>query len=333
MKRRTFIKKGFVLTAAGFLITPFWLAKLQTFGRTPTISAVKPEPLLWKKEDINIAWLGHSTVLINFFGTTILTDPVLFERVGIYILGLTIGPSRYSSPALTIDEFPKPDLVLLSHAHMDHMDYETLLALTDKYPAELNCLTAKNTKDVIEELNWKSLEEIDWNDEINFLDLHIKALEVKHFGWRYPWERDRSKGYFNNGRSYNAYLIEKKGKIVLFGGDTSYTQKFREAKLENVEIAIMPIGAYRPWKWNHCNPEEALYMADEHIRAKYFVPIHCNTFKQGIEPIDEPIRWLNESKGSYGLTVAIGAIGETLTLTNGTHLAPNDIISEQDNSE
>ena len=319
VKRRYFIKKSFVLSAGAVISAPLISNKLQAFAHSPATPSAKPDPLSWKSEDINIAWVGHATVLINFYGTFILTDPILFDRVGIYLWGLIIGPSRHTHPALTIDEIPKPDLVLLSHAHMDHMDYKTLLALTEKFPGQLDCLTAYNTRDVIEELNWKSLLEIDWNEEIGIHDIHIRAIEVKHFGWRFPWEHDRSRGYFKDGRSYNAYLIEKEGKKILFGGDTAYTQKFREAKLMDIDVAIMPIGAYRPWKWNHCNPEEALFMADEHIKAKYFVPIHCNTFKQGIEPLDEPLRWLHESKDSYGLTVGVSAIGQTLTLTNGTN--------------
>ena len=51
---------------------------------------------------VTLAWLGHSTVLINFFGVTILTDPVLFPRVGIRLPGITIGPKRLTAPALRV---------------------------------------------------------------------------------------------------------------------------------------------------------------------------------------------------------------------------------------
>jgi len=186
VKRRYFIKKSFVLSAVALISAPLISNKPQAFAHSPTTPSAKPDPLSWKSEDINIAWIGHATVVINFFGTIILTDPILFDRVGIYLWGLIIGPSRHTHPALTIDEIPKPDLVLLSHAHMDHMDYKTLLALTEKFPGQLDCLTAYNTRDVIEELNWKSLLEIDWNEEIGIHDIHIRAIEVKHFGWRFP---------------------------------------------------------------------------------------------------------------------------------------------------
>ena len=83
---------------------------------------------------------------------------------------------------------------------------------------------------------------------------------------------------------------------------------------DGVDVAIMPIGAYNPWKKNHCNPEEALKMASEELKAKYFIPIHCCTFRQGLEPIEEPISWLNNSIKNYNIKLGIDKIGETFTL-------------------
>ena len=100
----------------------------------------------------------------------------------------------------------------------------------------------------------------------------------------------------------------------MFGGDTAFHEKFLPAKDEGIDIAIMPIGAYQPWKWNHCNPEEALIMASLHLKAKYFIPIHCHTFKQGTEPIEQPLSWLIESAAFYEIDLGIKKIGETFTL-------------------
>ena len=159
MNRRKFIR-NISLASAGFL---FVSEKLQA-KQPPSLPNFKPDPSSWKSDEINIAWIGHATVLINFYGTTILTDPVLFERVGVSIFGMTFGPSRFTHPALTVDEIPKPDIILLSHAHMDHMDYETLSTIVGNYPNEIDCITAYNTADVIAELECKSLKEIDWNE-------------------------------------------------------------------------------------------------------------------------------------------------------------------------
>lgn len=309
MNRRRFIR-NVSLTTAGFL---FLTEKIQAKA-PPVYSTDKPDPANWKNNEINIAWIGHSTVLINFFGTIILTDPVFYERIGVSIFGMTFGPSRFTHPALTVNEIPKPDIILLSHAHMDHMDYESLSSITDLYPQNIDCLTAYNTADVIAELEWKTLQEIDWNQSIDLNGINFSALEVKHFGWRYPWEKDRSNGYIQDGRSYNAIIIEKNGKKILFGGDTAYHELFKETKKKKIDVAIMPIGAYQPWRKNHCNPEEALIMASQHIGAKYFIPIHTKTFKQGTEPIDEPLNWLNDSINKYEIELGLDDIGKTFTL-------------------
>ena len=86
----------------------------------------KPNPANWSNTQVTLAWIGHATVLINFFGIKILTDPVLFPRIGIRLPGFTIGPKRLTAPALQFRELPPIDLILLSHAHFDHFDLRTL---------------------------------------------------------------------------------------------------------------------------------------------------------------------------------------------------------------
>ena len=277
------------------------------------VPASRPNVDRWKDNEINIAWIGHATVLINFYGKIILTDPVFFEAVGVYIEGYIFGPRRASLPALLLDEIPKPDIVLLSHAHMDHMDYKTLKALTEKFPNELDCVVAYNTKDVVEEFKWNSLQEVDWEQSIKLNGVRFKGIEVKHFGWRYPGEKDRSAGYIDDGRSFNGFIMERDGKKILFGGDTTFTDKFKKQKDEKVDIAIMPIGSYKPWRKYHCTPEEALVMAEYYIGAKYFIPIHTKTFDRR-DMIYEPLKWLARSSKNYEMQVGLWDIGETFTL-------------------
>ncbi len=308
MKRRSFLKKGALLSLSTAFV-PSFLPGGPGLNATPAV--LRPAVEEWKENQINIAWIGHATVLINFYGKVIITDPVLLNSIGIYMFGFTYGPRRINPPALDIDEIPKPDLVLLSHAHMDHMDYLTLAEISDKYPGEVDCITAYNTADVIGDLDWKSLHEMDWGDTYSLPGMHFKALEVKHFGWRFPWERDRSKGFFKDGRSFNAYVIERNGKRILFGGDTAFTDKFKKSG-EKVDIAIMPIGAYNPWVHAHCNPEEALQMAKE-MDAKVIIPIHFNTFLQGWEPRDEPMKRLLAAKDQFAMNVGVTEIGGTFT--------------------
>lgn len=315
MDRRKFLKSS-AIAVAGSLILPPGL--LKAMNASPSVAdMIRPSstPKLekWGDDEINIAWIGHATVLINFYGKFILTDPVFFEAVGLYLDGYILGPKRASLPALMLEDIPKPDVVLLSHAHMDHMDYKTLKALTEKYPGQLDCIVAYNTKDVIENLKWKSISVADWDERINLNGINFKGVEVQHHGWRYPGEKDRLGGHFYDGRSCNAFIMERYEKKILFGGDTTFTEKFRKHRDENVDIAIMPIGAYKPWRKYHCTPEEALVMAEYHLGAKYFVPMHTKTFDRA-EMIYEPLEWLAKSSKHYQMKVGLWDIGETFTL-------------------
>jgi L-ascorbate metabolism protein UlaG (beta-lactamase superfamily) len=314
MDRRKFIRNSSLAAIGSVIIPPQFMKGIKAASVENMIKpAANPNVDRWKDNEINIAWIGHATVLINFFGKYILTDPVFFEAVGVYFEGYIFGPKRASLPALMLDEIPKPDVVLISHAHMDHMDYKTLKALTERYPNELDCVVAYNTKDVIDELKWKSLQEVDWDQRISLNGINFKGVEVDHFGWRYPGERDRSGGHFKDGRSFNAFIIERYGKKIHFGGDTTFTDKLKKHRNENVDIAIMPVGAYKPWRKYHCTPEEALVMAEYHLGAKYFIPIHTKTFDSG-EMIYEPLNWLNKSINNYEIKLGLNDIGETFTL-------------------
>ncbi len=308
MNRKSFLKKS-LIAASALLFIPVLDKTGNTHAEAITAPDAKPEPHLWKSTDIDLAWIGHSTVLINFFGVKILTDPILFQRVGVYFLGTTLGQSRYTYPALTPDEMIQPDIILLSHAHLDHMDYHSLLFLTEKFPGQIACITAKNTSDVIDDLKWKSLQELDWNETASSNGIHFKAIEVPHFGFRFPWEKDRSRGDWN-GRSFNAYAMELNGKRIVFGGDTAYTENFKKAGFSHVDVAMMPIGAYNPWHRVHATPEESLTMA-QHMNTEYIVPVHFYTFRQGQEPITEPLTRLKASADNYNVKIGWDTIGGT----------------------
>src|SRR5947199_9396269 len=67
-----------------------------------------------------LAFLGHSTVLIELEGVRILTDPVLFDRVTVLRRMVTpVDPAMYAAI----------DAVLLSHLHLDHFDLASLRLL------------------------------------------------------------------------------------------------------------------------------------------------------------------------------------------------------------
>ncbi|MBS1561971.1 MAG: MBL fold metallo-hydrolase [Bacteroidetes bacterium] len=272
---------------------------------TPDLTEVRGNGL-WS------CWIGHSTVLINFFGTWILTDPVLFDAYGLSILGLTIGPRRLHQPALTLDQIPTPDLIILSHAHLDHMDRRTLSALAERDPDKIDVITAMNTSDVIEDIPFRSTEELDWCDTTTIHGIELQALRVKHNGWRMPGEACRAAGQHRTGRSYNGYLLEKNGVRLVFGGDTAFTPAFKDIR-KPIDVAFMPIGAYDPFPDTHCTPEESLAMA-EMMSARYMFPIHHATFKQSEEPMSEPMHRLLKALRTSTSSLALHTVGQSFHL-------------------
>jgi L-ascorbate metabolism protein UlaG (beta-lactamase superfamily) len=263
-----------------------------------------PQPEKWDNNAITASWLGHSTVLMNFFGLTVLTDPVLFRRVGADLGVGTVGPKRLVAPALTPDQLPHIDLVLMSHAHMDHFDVPTV----NQLPEITKAVTAKATGDLFSYTHIKDAKELAWGEKTTVKtrsgDIGVEAFEVKHWGAR--WRRDTYRGY-------NGYVLEREGKKVIFGGDTALTDTFRPLRGRGpYELAIMPIGAYQPWVCSHCTPEQSLGMAND-AGAKYFLPIHHKTFKLGQEGPHEPIHRLEAALSKESERLALRDIGETFT--------------------
>jgi L-ascorbate metabolism protein UlaG (beta-lactamase superfamily) len=265
----------------------------------------KPEPLKWNDAQVTAAWIGHATVLINFFGIKILTDPVLFPRIGIRLTGFTIGPKRLTAPALKFHELPKIDIVLLSHAHFDHFDLRTLHRLDGK----TSVITAPNTADLLRWTRLRDITELRWGERKSLNtaagDVTISAFQVKHWGARK--QRDTYRGY-------NGYLIERNGRRILFAGDTALTDTFAELrKYGPIDLAIMSIAAYNPWIRNHCTPEEAIEMANA-AGAQFIMPVHHQTFRLSFEPLREPIERFQAALSETPERIALREIGETFVL-------------------
>ena len=277
---------------------------METWCRLASAS-VKPEPWKWSDAQVTLAWIGHSTVLINFFGVTILTDPVLFSRVGIRLPGFTIGPKRLTAPALSFDELPKIDLILLSHAHFDHLDLQTLRCF-DEFTS---VITARATRDLLQGTRFFHVSELDWGQSKRLStaagETEITAFLVKHWGAR--TQRDTYRGY-------NGYLIEQGGRRIIFAGDTAMTETFAERRRHGaIDVAIMSIGAYNPWIQSHCTPEQAVQMANA-AGARFIVPVHHQTFRLGFEPFREPIERFEAALSKTPERIALCEIGQTFVL-------------------
>jgi L-ascorbate metabolism protein UlaG (beta-lactamase superfamily) len=262
-----------------------------------------PHPELWPDTGLHAAWLGHSTVLIKIEGTTILTDPVFSTRAGLNLGPFTIGVKRLVEPALRLpgaerNAIPRPDLILLSHAHMDHFDLPSLRRLESH---ETGVLTASKTADLLRVTRYGQVDELGWGETARVGEIKVRAFEVNHWGARMQSD---------TWRGFNGYLIESPRYRVIFGGDTALTGSFRQLRSSRaIDLAIMPIGAYNPWIRAHCTPEQALQMAND-AGAGMILPVHHQTFELSREPRFEPIERLTAALAAAPERLAVTAIGQ-----------------------
>ncbi|PYK21883.1 MAG: hypothetical protein DME59_20755 [Verrucomicrobia bacterium] len=265
----------------------------------------KPEPEKWSDAQVTLAWLGHATVLLNFFGVTILSDPVLFPRIGIRLLGFTIGPKRLTAPALEFHQLPQIDVIVLSHAHFDHLDRRTLRC----FDRATSVITARATSDLLKGTRFSDVTELEWGQSRTLSTTvgqsEVTAFPVKHWGAR--TQRDTYRGY-------NGYLIERNGRRIIFAGDTAMTENFAELRRHGaIDVAIMSIGAYNPWIQSHCTPEQAVQMANA-AGARFIVPVHHQAFRLSFEPFREPIERFEAALSKTPERIALREIGQTFVL-------------------
>ncbi len=262
----------------------------------------RPTPSDWRDDRVTIGWLGHATLLINFHGKNVLTDPVFGASVGLHLpLGISFGPRRLVRCALGPEELPRLDLIVQSHAHMDHLDTRSWRQLQ---PGPAVVMAARNER-YIRRFGFSPVTELRWGESTEVAGLRVTAIEVEHWGERLPWSRDHG---------YNAYLLERNGTAILFGGDTAYTESFRRACAgKKIDLAILPIGGYQPYIRAHASPEQAWQMFRD-IGADYLIPIHHQTFVLSYEPPDEPLRRLLVAAGDDAARIVIREVGETFAM-------------------
>lgn len=230
------------------------------------------------------AWLGHATVLLRLGERWILTDPVFSQRIGVRLGGLTLGVGRVG-PAFDPALLPPLDLVLISHAHFDHLDVPSLKRVASP---RTRVVTASSTRRLIPR-GFASVQELDWDQDLALDGLHIRAIKPNHWGARTAWDRHRG---------FNSYVLETPRHRVLFAGDTAYTDNFGVCGRQGVDLSIFGIGAYNPWIQAHANPEQVWQMHG-HAAGNWLMPIHHSTFKLSDEPMDEPLqRMLGVADGS-----------------------------------
>jgi L-ascorbate metabolism protein UlaG (beta-lactamase superfamily) len=259
--------------------------------------AFAPPPSSVGPDTVAISFINHASFLIRFSGLVVLTDPIFSERCSPLSW---IGPRRVRPPGIALANLARPDVVLLSHNHYDHMDLPSLSELQRRHAPRF-VTTLGNARPLAK--HGIIATELDWWQNIAVGPLRITATPARHFSARTPFDRNRTLwGGF--------MLAEAEGQAqVLFAGDSAAGGHWHDirARLGPPDVALLPVGAYEP-RWFmapvHMNPEEAV-QAHLALGARQSVGMHFGTFQLTDEAIDAPLIALEAARQSAGLSPEI----------------------------
>jgi L-ascorbate metabolism protein UlaG (beta-lactamase superfamily) len=218
---------------------------------------------------LRVTYIGHATLLIEVGGKKILTDPNFDPALGKLL-------QRVSAPGIALDALPKLDAILVTHAHADHLSFDSLDALPKDIPLFAPPVIAR----WLVKQGYSHAVPVAPGEEIELDGVKIRAASAEHKGNRYGVDRWRS--------AANMYLIDTNKVSCFFAGDTALTPDTTRlvednlvAKGRGLDIALLPIG-HAPWwkpgfRKGHLTSSDALTLF-ERLKAKYFIPYHWGTF-------------------------------------------------------
>jgi L-ascorbate metabolism protein UlaG (beta-lactamase superfamily) len=256
-------------------------------------------PILAKSGEIGVTFIGHSSFLIQMGGKNILVDPV-YARWLILL-------RRLRKPGVRIQDLPPIDLVLLTHAHMDHLNRPSLRRIVRRmrraFGRTPEVVVPWGNEDLVQTLGFSAVHALRWWESTIAQGLNITLTPCKHWGTR--WFKDSHRGY-------GGYMLEHGDQRVYDSGDTAYFDGFREiGRRLKPQIALLPIGAYYPDNFRsvHTSPEDALQAFND-LGAETMVPMHYGTFKLSHEPMEEPVPRLLASAAKLGMADRMRVVPE-----------------------
>jgi L-ascorbate metabolism protein UlaG (beta-lactamase superfamily) len=265
-------------------------------------TGVTRKPVLARRGQLGVTFIGHSSFFLQIGGKNILVDPN-FAR-WIFVL------KRLRRPGLRLGDLPPIDAVLVSHAHFDHLHRPSLRAIarlsrrkSGKRPA---LIVPRNVRDLVGDLGYGNIVELDWWQSFQFGNVEITHVPSRHWGARMV--RDVHRGF-------GGFVLRAGHHSLYHAGDTAYFDAFREiGQRLRPEVALLPIGAYHPdsFRGVHTSPEDAV-QAFLDLGARYMVPMHYGTFRLSYEPVEEPVERLKADAQKRGIERKICVLEEGVT--------------------
>ncbi|HEV8523920.1 MAG TPA: MBL fold metallo-hydrolase [Terriglobales bacterium] len=282
--------------------------KARQFTRLIRHSALTPcigethRPLLTQNGELGLTFIGHSGFFAQIGGRSLVIDPN-FAR-WLFLL------KRVRRPGVRVPDLPVIDLVLVTHAHFDHLHRPSLRAIaraTRRLRGEPPTIVVpRQVRDLVADLGYREIIELGWWREHQHDGLTITHVPSRHWGARVI--KDHHRGY-------GGYVVRSRKHSLYHAGDTAYFEGFREIgrRLEP-EVALLPIGAYHPPSFRavHTSPEDAVRAFLE-LGSRWLVPMHYGSFRLSHEPIDEPLQLLGEEARRAGVEERVMVLNEGVT--------------------
>lgn len=271
----------------------------------PLFDGVRPTP---STEHARITWVGHATVLIEYRGVAVLTDPHWSRRASPVQFA---GPARFSEPGLAFAELPSIDAVVISHDHYDHLDTNTIALLGDQ---PMYFVPSRVDEWLLDQgISAERVVALDWwqgSDLASGARARFTALPAQHFSGR---------GVFGRNQTlWASWAIEIADLSIYFGGDTGYNPvQFKQIgeRFGGFDFAIVPIGAYRPRSFMqaiHVDPAEALQIHQD-VGARQSLGVHWGAFMLAAEhpqEVERDLALARQAQGIASSSFATWKIGE-----------------------
>ncbi len=221
--------------------------------------------------NLAVGWVGHATVLVQIHDKIILTDPLFTNSIGMLV-------KRFVKPGLDPAILRAVDFTLISHMHFDHFSFGSL----EEIPKNGDLIVPLGLARYTPDFGFKETDELKPWQVVEEDGVRITAVPVRHFNGRYGFD-----GAWLGRLGYTGYVIEYKGIVVFFAGDTGYDPDlFREiGRRFKVDLALIPIspGGDGIGGRVHAGTLGALKICED-VGAKYMVPIHYGTMAYGAPP-------------------------------------------------
>lgn len=257
-------------------------------------------------------WIGHSTVLVQAEGLSVLADPIFSERASPFSF---IGPKRHQPPAVSIGALPSIDVVIISHAHYDHLDEASIKQLAQQPSGSPLFLVPLGVERILQDWQIERVQALDWWDEYQVGEVTFTLTPTQHWSARGLFDRNQT--------LWGSWAVTSPTSSWFFTGDTGYQPRiFKDIRQkiapQGFDVAFIPIGAYQP-RWfmgdQHVDPEQAIQIHVD-LASRYSVAIHWGTFSLADERLDQPAKDLATALQQANLSsmqFAAIPVGENIT--------------------